>query len=199
MGTGATFAAGAFHGREWNSLPYPIIRTGKHFEDKARLGWMAFTPERSQVRILRCPLGQSSRLARFPRNPCSLKWWPRVLAFRAAPCCRMRTPAESHFASHSDVLPCPSPEPFSSGVSRSDGASGGRARRVVRERFESAVELAEQAFATELQRAGCGPYPEPTFATGRGRAAECFREEASKQSHQTPAAGVSSWRYYRPR
>ena len=39
--------------------------------------------------------GRSWYLAQFPKNSLQPEWWQRVLSFCAAPCCRMRTPAES--------------------------------------------------------------------------------------------------------
>jgi len=44
-----------------------------------------------------------------------------------------RVAMDAHFASHSDRLPCPSPERFASNASRSEGLNGGRVRTVGRE------------------------------------------------------------------
>jgi hypothetical protein len=56
--------------------------------------------------------GRSWYLAQFPKNSLQPEWWQRVLSFCAAPCCRMRTPAESHFASQvSCNLRCSSQAP----------------------------------------------------------------------------------------
>ena len=56
--------------------------------------------------------GQFWQLTQFPKNLLQSEWWQRVLSFIAAPCCRMRMPAESHFASHSDWLPCTTSTPL---------------------------------------------------------------------------------------
>ena len=60
-------------------------------------------------------------------------WCGSVLADADACGVAFRVAMDAHFASHSDRLPCPSPERFASNASRSEGVNGRRVRTVVRE------------------------------------------------------------------